>query len=253
MNPVQTENKPVEKIDQAQTQTQEPIVQAKTVQEPAPEIKTEENKANWKAFREQRESERKAREDSERRASEKAAEAQALRAALEAITNKPSNNRQMNEYDSQDTSETEEQRIDRRVETLLREREERAEKERKLREQQEFPQKLKQTYGDFDKVCTTENLDYLEYHYPEVAMPFSHLPDGYDKWQAIYKAVKRFVPNTDSRQDSLKAERNLQKPASISSPGNTQGGNAMPSAKLDAARKAANWERMERTLKGLSN
>jgi hypothetical protein len=84
-------------------------------------------------------------------------------------------------------------------------------------------------------------------------MPFSHLPDGYDKWQAIYKAVKRFVPNTDSRQDSMKAERNLQKPASISSPGNTQGGNAMPGAKLDESRKAANWERMQRTLKGLSN
>lgn len=250
MQPTQTENITDQKNDQVQT-TPPGVNVVKS--EPAPEIKSEENKDNWRKFREQREAERKSREDSERRATEKSAEAEALRAALEALANKPSNNRQINEYGSQDNEETEEQRIDRRVESAIKQREVKAEQERKVREQHEFPERLKATYNDFNKVCSAENLDYLEYHYPEVAAPFAHLPDGYDKWQGIYRAVKRFVPNVDARQETAKVDKNLSKPGSISSTGNTHGGNAMPSARLDEARKAANWERMQRTLKGLSN
>lgn len=249
MQPNQVENITEQKNEQAQN-TAQPIAIAKV--EAAPEIKTEENRDNWRKFREQREAERKAREESERRAAEKSAEAEALRAALEALANKPSNNRQSHQNDSQDVEETEEQRIDRRVEAIIKQREAKAEQERRAREMQEFPDRLKSTYSDFNKVCTSENLDYLEYHYPEVAAPFAHLPDGYEKWQGIYKAVKRFVPNVDARQDTIKVEKNLSKPGSISSTGNTHGGNAMPSARLDEARKAANWERMQRTLKGLS-
>lgn len=252
MNPSQSENKTEQKIEQVQTQPQAPIAQAKQEAEPAPEVKSEENKANWKAFREQRESERKAREESDRRATEKAAEAQALRAALEAAVNKQSNNHQIRNEGFDDSEETEEQKIDRKVEAAIKQREAKYEQERRVREQQEFPERLRENFNDFNKVCTSENLDYLEYHYPEVAVPFKHLPEGYDKWAAIYKAVKRFVPNTDSRNESMRAEKNLNKPGSISSTGNTHGGNAMPAAKLDESRKAANWERMQRTLKGLS-
>lgn len=251
MNPIPQENKLETKIDQQQTPPVQQEVTQVATNEASPDIKSEENKANWKAFREQRELERKAREEADRRASEKAAEAEALRAALEAITNKPTNNRQQNnDYD--DIEETEEQRIDKRVEAAIKQREAQAEQQRKQRELQEYPERLVANYSDFNKVCNSENLDYLEYHYPEVATPFKHLPDGYEKWAAIYKAVKRFVPNTDSRQDQNRAEKNLNKPGSISSPGNTQGGNAMGTAKLDEARKAANWERMQRTLKGLN-
>lgn len=251
MNSIQQENKLEAKNDQSQTPPAQQEVAQQTNNEIAPEIKSEENKANWKAFREQRELERKAKEEALRKAAEKAAEAEALRAALEAITNKPSSNNQTNnDYD--DIEETEEQRIDRRVEAAIRQREAQAEQQRKQRELQEYPERLVATYSDFNKVCNSENLDYLEYHYPEVATPFKHLPDGFDKWAAIYKAVKRFVPNTDARQDQLKAEKNLIKPGSISSPGNTHGGNAMPSARLDEERKKANWERMQRTLKGLT-
>lgn len=251
---IQTENKTEEKIEQAEIKKEPTNISVGTPgtpEEKTPLIKSEENKANWKAFREQRESERKSAEEANRRAAEKAAEAEALRAALEALANKPTSNRHRDSH-YEDDEETEEQRIDKRVEAIIKEREIKSEQERKVREHQELPFKLKQIYSDFDKVCNTENLDYLEYHHEEAAAALAALPDSIEKWSKIYKAIKKYVPNSDSKHDQLRAEKNLQKPGSISSPGNTHGGNAMPAARLDEARKSSNWERMQRTLKGLS-
>ena len=225
-------------------------VQNTPAQESAPVIKTEENQANWKAFREQRESERKARLEADKIAQQKAEEAAALRAALEAITNKPMQQAQQ-QYEQPE--ETEDSRIERRVREIIAEREQKYEQERMQREQAEYPEKLRTVYSDFNKVCSSENLDYLEYHYPELAVPFKHMPEGFEKWASIYKAVKKFVPNTDSKVEANKAERNLQKPGSLSSTGNAQGGNAMPGSRLDDAKKAANWERMQKLIRSTSN
>ena len=134
---------------------------------------------------------------------------------MEALVSKPSPpQQQMYEPD-----ETEEQRIRRQVNEAIAEKEKKNEEARKEREQQEFPQRLVSTFTDFDKVCSTENLDYLEYHYPEVAAPYKHLPEGFDKWAQIYKAVKRFVPNPESGKDQKKAEKNFNKPQSMSADG----------------------------------
>lgn len=244
MNPAVMENKQEQKNEQVQSQ---PIVENKT--ETAPSIKSEENQANWKAFREQRESERKAREEAERRAAEKAAEAEALKAALEASLNKP----QQSNSHNQDSEETEEQRIDRRVNALLAEREAQYEKTRQNREREEAPVRIMQAYPDFKQVVSVENCDYLDYHHPELTAPYKYMPEGYEKWEAMYKAIKKFVPNVNSKQEEKRVEKNLQKPGSISSTGSTQGTGAMPSARLDDAKKEANWARMQRSLKGLSN
>ena len=111
---------------------------------------------------------------------------------------------------------------------------------------------LTSEYKDFNQVCSTENLDYLDYHYPEVARAFKHAPDGFDKWSDIYKAVKRFVPNIDSRKDARKAENNFNKPQSGSSQNITQNQPGSGAHILTEDRKKANWERMQRSLKGLS-
>lgn len=236
-----------------QQQTEQVIAQpTQQTKEESPPIKSEENKKNWAEFRAQREIERKAKEEADRRAEQKAAEAEALRQALEALTNKPANNHQINQPYPQDIEESEEEKIERKVQEAIKREREKFEKERKEREHQETPLKLRQHFSDFDKVCTTENLDYLEYHYPEVAAPYAQLPDSYEKWAAVYKAVKRFVPNPDSHKDAQKIEKNLSKPASISAPGVAQGGTALSSSMLSEERKAANWQRMQRAMKGLS-
>ena len=248
----QIENPPVAQTatnDQVPANTKSVEIVSKSVEEQGPNIKSEENQANWRAFRERKEADRKAKEEAERRAAEKHAEAEALKAALEAITNKPQRHRQ-DEVEERDESEDE--RIQRRVDEAIKKHESEAERRRAEREHAEFPQRINQTYPDFNQICTTENLDWLEYHYPEVAAPYKYLPDNYDKWSSIYKAVKRFMPNPDSKKDQNRAEKNLAKPGSLSSTGTTQGGSAMPAARLDEQRKADNWARMQRTLKGLS-
>jgi membrane-bound lytic murein transglycosylase len=245
MNPNQPENNQDQKKEQQQV-TPQPIVDKK--EEKAPDIKTEENQENWKKFREQREKERKEREEAIKFAEQKQAEADALKAALEALT---SNNRQINQNNPDDIEESEDVKINKRIDAIIKEREAEAEKKRQEMEKKEFPQRLRNIYPDFQKTISEENLDYLEYHYPEVAKPLQRLPDDFDKWSDIYKAVKKFVPNIDSKKDAAKVDKNLNKPNSISSPGANQGSNTMPSFVLDDAKKAANWARMERTMKGI--
>lgn len=203
---------------------------------------------NWRKFREQRELERKQKEAAEKIAIEKAKETEALKAALEAIVNKPSS-RSSEQHEEQYLDEDEDKKIDRKVRALLEEREKQYEQQRAQREQSEIPQRLAQTYSDFSDVCNQENLDYLEFHYPEIARSYSRTPDSFEKWSDVYKAVKRFVPNTNSRKDQAKAEKNFNKPQSMTVPGVTQTGDTTPMM-LDDKRRTDNWARMQRVMKG---
>lgn len=219
--------------------------------EAQPVIKSEENQNNWKMFREQREHERKRldqeskqRQEAEHRAKQREEEAEALKKALEAVVNK------QNTYD--EPGESEDARIDKKVKEALAKQRQHDDQERRRREKEELPNNLASTFSDFGQVCSAENLDYLEFHYPEVAAGYKHAPDSFDKWANLYKAVKKFVPNTDSKKDMAKADRNLAKPQSMSAPGTTQGGNAMPGARLDEKKMNDNWARMQRVMKGLS-
>lgn len=217
--------------------------------EAAPESDKE---VNWNKFKEARAIERKQAEEYQRRAQEKEAEAAALKAALEAIVNKPSQQSRHTNQDQYGEEENEDVRIQKKVDAALAVREKAAEAQRAQREAEEYPQRLVQAYSDFHQVTQASNLDYLDYHYPEISQAFQAMPDGFAKWSAIYKAVKRFIPNTESKKDSGKAENNLKKPQSISSGSISPTGEPMGANRLDEARKAANWARMEKVRKGLS-
>lgn len=216
----------------------------------ASEPQESEKERNFREFREGRKLDRKQREDAERRANEKEAEAAALKAAMETLLNKPSVPIPTVQYVPHEYGEeTEEQRIKRQVDVLLAERDRRTEDERRLNEMKSFPQRLVNDFRDFNQVCTEENLDYLEYHFPEVAAPFKKLAEGYDKWADIYKAVKRFVPS-DGRKDEKKAEKNFTKPQSMAVPGLTPTGDSAPMM-MDDKRRADNWARMQKVMKGV--
>jgi hypothetical protein len=206
---------------------------------------TEPEDKNWAAIREQRKADRKAREEANKRAEEKAAEAAALKAALEALTNKPSSHHE-------DREETEDERLNKRVDEIIRQRETEYRRQNEEREKHEYPTRLRQSFPDFDKVCDPENLDYLEYHHPEIVEPFKHMPDGYRKWEALYKVAKKLIPNLDSKKDQKRIEQNLAKPGSLSSAGSTQPTGNSGSNLLTEERRQKNWERMQRSLKGLS-
>lgn len=231
---------------------QAPIVEENKIintEETAQETPESIQETNWKKFREQREIERKQREAAEKRAQEKEEEARVLKEAMETLLNKPSRDTRERQNDYSDDDLTEDERIHKKVEAALAIREKQYQEMQKQREIQEYPQRLNNEYRDFNQVCSADNLDYLEFHYPEVASAFKHVPDGYDKWSSIYKAVKRFVPNVDSRKEQKRAENNFNKPQSMASPGATQTGDTAP-VHMDDQRRAANWARMQKIMKG---
>lgn len=251
MNQVETVPEVKVDINTAQEKVDSNLQQQKTVD--LQPIQESEKEINWKKWKESRAQERKQAEEISKRAAEKEAEANALKAALEAALNKPSYGNNQTQDNTYNTEETEEQRIQRLVDAQIAKREQEYEKQRREREQLELPEKLKSVHRDFDQVCCPTNYDYLEYHHPELAKSLGRQQDSFEKWNDIYNAIKRYVPNIDSQREQLKASANFNKPQSLSSAGVTQGGNAMPSARLDEQRKSANWARMQKTLKGLSS
>ena len=200
---------------------------------------------DWKRFKEARKKEREQKEEAERRAAQSSKEAEALKAAMEALVNRP------NPVQTGEVEETEDDRIQKKIDKALADERKRVEDERTRREQTEFPQRVLAVHPDFDNVCTTENLDYLEFHYPEVARAFKKAPDSFDKWSDVYKAIKRFVPNNSNNKDGKSAEKNFKKPQSMSVGGTTQTGDHAPMM-LDEKRKQDNWSRMQKRMKGIA-
>lgn len=213
----------------------------------APNDQESEQQINWKKFKDARAKEREQAEIIAKRAQEKEAENIALKAALESALNR----QPVNQY-QEPIEESEEQIIEKKVNAILSKREQEAEKIRRAREEEELPNRLKNTHKDFEQVCSADNLDYLEYHHPELARALGSKPQSAEKWNDIYNAIKRYIPNTSTSKDQNKAQQNLNKPVSISSAGVTQGANAMPPVMLSEERKRANWERMQKTLKSVA-
>ncbi len=215
---------------------------------------------NWRAFREARKRDREAKEAAERKAADKEQEVAALKAAMEAAftaKSAPSPQAYQQYYGmgqgNDQAEESEEQRIDRKVSEQIAKREQAYEKQRAEEEQREYPRRLMKDMPDFNQVCSQENLDYLDYHYPEVSRPLQRLGEGYDKWHDTYHAVKKLIPNhSTAKKEAARADMNSNKPKSISSTGPSPTGEPAREGFQDTeARRAANWARMQRTMKGV--
>lgn len=227
---------------------QEPILESQNIPE-AENVSQEQNEVqetpeqiNWRLVRERTAEEKRKRIEAEERAAKLAAEAEAIKAAFESMVNKPSPSQSVHYPEHEEDSD--ERRMEKLIEAKLREREQQYAKERAEREKSELPNKLKQTYSDFEVVCSEENIEYLKYHYPEISRSFQYRPDDYESYSDLYKAIKRFVPNPDDGRDARKVEKNLAKPQSMSVAGRTSTTDSAP-VMLDEAKKAANWRRMQ--------
>ncbi len=253
VNPPQTEDK--------QTQINPDPKLTQNIEQTADQSKENElqEDPNWKAFREARKKDRLEKQAAERRAAEKEQEIAALKAAMDAAFSKgaPTPQAYQQYYgigqDYGEPEESEEQRIERKVNELLSKKEQQFKKEQEEKEFREYPNRLKKDFPDISQVCSQENLDYLDFHFPEVSRPLQRLSDGYDKWSDIYHAVKKFIPNhSTAKKEAVKAEINSNKPRSISSTGpSPTGGNPRDTWQDIEARRAENWARMQRTMKGV--
>lgn len=231
---------PEQEIKEVKPNVQEtvPVNQEVPSEETAPK-----SGKDWERFREARAQERKQKQKAE-------AEAIALRAALDSVLNKPGQQQPQQDYYG-NAGEDEEARIEKKVQEAIARKEAEYSRKRQEEEVQEAPQRLVKNHPDYNQVCTAENVDYLEYHYPEVAEGFKYMPEGYNKWSAIYKAVKKLVPQTNNDEFSRKVDRNLNKPQSVSSPTvSTPSTGSLPVV-LDEARKQENWKRMQKTLNSI--
>jgi hypothetical protein len=209
---------------------------------------------NWRAFREARKRDRAEKEEAERRAAQKEAEAAALKAAMEAAFSKAAPNQQAYQpYGVDQPEETEEQRIERKVNAIIEQKEKQYAQEQHEREQREYPSRLSRDLPDFRSVCSQEALDYLDFHYPEVSRPLQRLPEGYEKWHDIYHAVKKLIPNlANAKKESVKADINSQKPRSMASSSPSPTGEPTRSTWQESEQKRAeNWARMQRIMRGV--
>lgn len=229
-------------VNQEKTENAESSASSLTFSSPVQE-------ANWKKFRDEREKERAAKAEAEKlvqqereRSRQKEEENAALKAALEQIVNKT----------SQDPPPEEDQEkiIEKKIAAALSKQQRDQEEARKKREIAEMPERLNQTYQDFNRVVTNENVDYLAFHYPEVWAAYKNSPESYETWSGLYKALKRFIPNLDGKQEAARIQKNLNKPQSMSQPGMSASGDITPNIKLEDKYKS-NWARMQKTLKGI--
>jgi hypothetical protein len=238
------EEKAIENLTETPEKTQPEQAQAEAK---APE--ENEQQINWRKFREARDAERKAAEEDRRKYLEKEKEANAMKAAMEAILDKKDPPRSVNQQEG--IEETEEQRILRLVDERLAAEKRKNQEEAHQRELQEaFPRAVK-TFSDFTQVYTTENCDYLEYHHPELFNSLKQEPDTFEKWTRVYNAIKRYIPNAASKKDQTKADKNMSKPQSMAVPGTTQVGDTAPMM-LTEDRKKDNWKRMQQRMKGIA-
>lgn len=227
-----------------QVQTKDEVLDNKVVPETPVEATPEEK--NWRKFREEREADRKKLIEQEKFAKQKAEEAEALKKALEAVVNKP----QQYQYE-EPHEETDEQRISKEVDRVLKLREAERAKIEEERERAEMPSRLTSNHPDFNDIVTAENLDYLEYHFKEVAEPYKYMPESYKKWELLYQAIKKHIPDAaqKKRYEEL-AKKNLSAPQS-SSVSTVASKATSHSHIMSQSQKDANWDRMQRRMKGL--
>ncbi len=239
--------------EQAKVVEKEAVTIAAVAQISEPIIEDKPEDPNWRAFRDGRKKDRLEKEAAERKATEKQAEIDALKAAMEAAFSKaaPQLQQEQGGYNAYGEDETEDQRIEKKVQEAIAKREAAAARDREERDRKEMPNRFAKAYPDQAQVLSDENMAYLEYHYPELTRPLSRMPDhSFEKWEDIYKAIKKFVPNTvNVSPEAKRAEANINKPKSMSTANVTHSGETGGSIRLTEERKRANWERMQKTLK----
>ena len=180
---------------------------------------------NWKKFREKRAQEKEALLKAEK-------EAAILKNAVTQLIEKE---RPIDDIEEDD----EEKRLKQVIENVIVQK-----------EQKDFPNKLRQAFPDFDKVCTAENIDYLEFHEPELAKALKHMPNTFEKWSTLYSSLKKKLPKMSGEKEKRMMESNSIKPQSSSTPGNSQLGTNSDLSYLSDDKKSQNWQRMQKIISG---
>lgn len=109
---------------------------------------------------------------------------------------------------------------------------------------------IKQEMPDLLEVCNQENLAYLEYYHPEIAIPLGKLPEGLEKTKLAYQAIKKHVKM--AKKEKEKVEQNLSKPKSVHSgySNETTSDKENSSGVLSDNKRNETWQKMQRLISG---
>ena len=212
----------------------------------------EEKERNWKAFLEKRKEEQKLFEaekeknkqlEAERVRREK--EIEDMKEAFKVLVEK----RESSSFeDSSDPSQDYKKQISAEFERLFDERE----KKRKQKDDEERFHRdsmaIKETMPDLLEVCNQENIAYLEYYHPEIAIPLAKMPDGLEKTKMAYLAIKKHVKM--AKKEKEKIEQNLSKPKSMHSSVSNEGQQEKDGGILSEKMKNETYAKMKRLISG---
>jgi len=162
---------------------------------------------NFKALREERERDRQAREEAERRAMQIEAENKAIKEMLAAQQQPQQTQQQASDYDPDDWATYGE--VDKVKAELA------------ALKQENFRNRIYRDMPDFDKVVNQENLKKFEAAEPEIAGALNEVQDPYKAGVAAYKYLKQFLPQETPQQKQAKQRvaDNAKRPGSLASVG----------------------------------
>lgn len=222
--------------------THQPVIEEKK--------ETDEDR-NWKAFLEKRKEEQRlfdAEKEKNKRLEEqdvrRQKEIEDLKVAFQVmIEKKEDNSFDDGDKDQKKFVQDEIQRLFREEQTKKRAQED---NERIYRDSMA----IKQEMPDLLEVCSQENLAYLEYYNPEIAIPLGKMPDGLEKTKLAYQAIKKHVKM--AKKEKEKVEQNLSKPKSVHSAysNETTSDKENSSGVLSDKRRNETWQKMQRLISG---
>lgn len=224
-------------------------VVAETQQSNQVEQQESDQDRNWKAFLEKRKEEQKileAEREKNKRLEEEKARSQKtieeMKEAFKALVEKKD--------DSPYESEEEEykKKLRQEFEQLYEEKEKTRLARQKMEELERERMEIQKNMPDLMEVCSQENLAYLEFYHPEIAVPIGKLPDGFEKTKLAYQAVKKHVKM--STKEKEKIEKNLSKPRSVHSPHSDETQKESSSGYLEEKARNQVWEKMQRLISG---
>lgn len=205
---------------------------------------------NWKAFLEKRKEEQKENlalqkklEESNQENARREREIENLKIAFKSLAEKkeePSNY----DYDGDDQKKIIQDEVNRVISKRDKENEERETAERIRKEAIE----IKEQMPDLMDVCSHDNIAYLEYYHPEIAIPLGAMPNGFMKTKMAYQAVKKHVKMGMKEKDKI--EKNLAKPKSLHSAISNEGQQEESSGNMSDKKKTETWNKMQRLMSG---
>ncbi len=123
------------------------------------------------------------------------------------------------------------------------------EKDRIRRAKEEFPDRIKKDFPDFDQVVSKENVNYLKANKPHLAAALAATQDLLAQAEGAYDAIKMYCPSIQVTQDKERAEKNASRPGTLDAAGPARVQESDPK-RINPDTQARYWKDMQEAARG---